>query len=229
MGGADGYKGTYEARYERWITAFRYGWKGVSVLLDLEKTGYGIPDIYYGIGSYTYWRSALIKQLWWMPGIEDKRTIGIDQLYKVRKDGVYSKTWASIALIDILINEKRFEEALKISDEELKQYPECLIFLWGRARALAGLERNDQAVALCRQLILKTEHDEPDNHYNTTLYHLCCARILLKEKKHVQAISECNIINNITLDPMIKKRLEVQLNEARSIAKQAMHEMGSDR
>ena len=41
VGGTEGLKGNFESRYERWITAFRYGWKGVSILKDLQK---GIYD-----------------------------------------------------------------------------------------------------------------------------------------------------------------------------------------
>ena len=225
MGGADGYKGTYEFRYERWITAFRYGWKGVSVLLELEKAGCGIQDVYYGIGSYNYWRSALIKLLWWMPGIEDKRQLGIEQLFKARRESIYSKTWASIALVDILLNENRYEETLKITEEELERYPKNIFFLWGKARALAGLHQHEEAITLLRQLIAATENDEYDNHYNTTLYRLQCARILFEEKKYIQVIAECNIINSFLLHPTVKKRLEGLLNEVKNLSKQSLQQM----
>ena len=85
IGGAEGYKGTFEARYGRWITAFRYGWKGVSVLMKLRDAKCDLVDIDVGIGCYEYWRSALIKSLWWMPNVDDKRQEGIALVQKARK------------------------------------------------------------------------------------------------------------------------------------------------
>ena len=225
IGGADGFKGTYEARYERWITAFRYGWKGVSVLLDLQSSGCRIPDIDYGIGSYHYWRSALMKMLWWMPGIEDKRKEGIELLYKARSEGLYTKTSASVTLLDILLNEKQYEDALVIADEGLKQYPDAAAFIWGKARALYGLQRYAKAMPLLREMIRKTELDDHDNHYNTTLYHFYMARIFLAEKKYIQAIAEYNLINNFSYESSVRKRLDATFGELRNINKRALQGM----
>ena len=227
IGGSDGFKGTYEARYERWITAFRYGWKGVSVLMELRSSGCGIEDIYYGTGCYNYWRSALMKMLWWMPGIEDKRQKGIDQLYHARSKGLYTKTSASIALIDILLNEKRYGDALKIAEEELRYYPDASSLLAGKARALYGLQKYGPAAELLQRIIRKTELDEPDNHFNTTMYHFHLAKICMAEKRYFQAIAECNIVGNYSFEPSIRKRLDATLDEFKSIRKQALQEMAN--
>ncbi|MBN1577385.1 MAG: hypothetical protein JW913_12575 [Chitinispirillaceae bacterium] len=229
IGSADGYKGTYEARYGRWITAFRYGWKGVSMLMELQASGSSIPDIDYGIGCYNYWRSALMKMLWWMPGIEDKRRESIELLYKTRHESLYCRTAASIALIDILINEKQYEEALKIADEELKKYPDVLIFMWGKVRASYGLQQYGEAISLIIPMIRKTELDVYDNHYNTTMYRLYLARILLAEKKHTQAVAECTIINNYAFEPKIRRRLDPALAEVKSIQKKALQGMAKNK
>ncbi|MBN1309728.1 MAG: hypothetical protein JXA18_17540 [Chitinispirillaceae bacterium] len=227
IGSADGFKGTYEARYERWITAFRYGWKGVSVLMELQKSGSGIPDINFGIGCYNYWRSALMKMLWWMPGVEDRRQEAIELLYKTRREALYCRTATSTALIDILINERKYAEALAIAEEELKKHPTILLFMWGKVRALYGLQQYDTALSLIIPMIRKTELDEYDNHYNTTMYRLYLAKILLAEKKHHQAISECTAINNYAFEPSIRKRLEATLAEVKNIHKLALKGMAA--
>ena len=222
IGGADGYKGTFEARYERWITAFRFGWKGVAVLLEIEKSGAKIPDIQYGIGCYNYWRSAMMKSLWWMPGVEDKREEGIQQLKKARSSGVYTSVAASMELVTILINEQRFDEALTIADEGLKKYPESTIFTWGKSRSLAGVGEHDKAILFARKIIDKTERKKDDNHFNVIQYHMHIARTQIKQKKYVQALSTCNKIAGYKCDKTIKKRLEPTFKELKSLKKIAV-------
>jgi len=222
IGGADGYKGTYEARYERWITAFRFGWKGVSVLLELQDSKSDIIDINYGVGSYDYWRSALMKTLWWMPGIEDKRESGIQKLYKARQRGVYTKNFASSALVDILLNEKRFEEALKIADEMLERYGSSTVFQWGRARSLFGLKRYDEASKSIQVILSRVEADPQDNHYNAALCHLWLAKIALESGQFDQVIAECNRIGHYVFNDEIKKRLDKPFSEARDLRKRAL-------
>lgn len=171
IGGAEGYKGTYEAHYERWISAFRYGWRGVSwfnKLYDMQST---IVDINYGIGSYNYWRSALMKTLWWMPGVKDRREEGIKKIYLALEKGLYSKFAASATLIEILINEKRIEEALPIAERMLKSYPTSSMYLWGKGRILYGLGQFEEARKIFYFLLNKYESDEIDNSFNPILCH----------------------------------------------------------
>jgi tetratricopeptide (TPR) repeat protein len=214
---ADGFKGTYEARYERWITAFRFGWKGVSALLDMEANGCVIPDIYYGIGSYNYWRSALMKTLWWMPGIEDKRSESIAMLYKVSETGIYTRTLASTTLVEILLNENRFDDALALAEKNRALYPNYVAFSWGKARALFGLKKYDSAITTMRELIAVTENDPLNNHFNEVMYHTYIAKIYLTQNKSVQALAECNTVKNFTLESPVKKRLENVLNEIKNV------------
>ena len=222
MGGADGYKGTYEARYERWITAFRYGWKGVSVLLELQEKDTKITDIYYGIGSYNYWRSAMMKTLWFMPSINDKRQEGIRMLYEAQKKGVYTKITASVALIDILISEKQYAQALQISQQRLSEYPDALIFKWGQARSLFGQNRFDKALEVYKTILNKVESDPQNNHYNAAICHLEMAKIYQKLADHEKAILECNRMKYYNFDSDVEKRLDKYFNEAKSIARDAM-------
>ena len=224
ISGSDGYKGTYEARYERWITAFRYGWKGVSVLLDLKSEGCAIPDILSGIGCYNYWRSAMMKALWWMPGIEDKRQESIDLLQKVRREAIYTRSATAVNLIDILVNEEAFGDALVVAEDGLRQYPESTIFLWGKARSLFGLKRYREATDAFERLLAKVEHMTPDNHYNTTQYHYYLARSCLAEGDYDRAVQECSSIRKMTYDAAIKKRLDKVLGEVKSIQKDALEQ-----
>ncbi len=221
IAGADGYKGTFEARYERWITAFRYGWKGVSLFLEMEKEGCPIVDINYGIGNYDYWRSALIKILWFMSKVDDKRQKAIDRLYYSQEKGIFTRVSSSAALVDILINESRYSEALDIAEKMLVKYPGSIIFSWGKARALFGLDRYDESFIVFRALLSKVESDPNDNHYTASLCHLWMAKIEMKRGNYSQAIAECNRVGYYDFEEGIRKRLEKQFSEAANIRKAA--------
>ncbi len=215
--GADGYKGTYESRYERWITSFRHAWKGVSGLTELGKKNPEIRDINYGIGMYNYWRSAMIKMLWWMPMVNDNRKEGIKQLFEAKNFGIYTRIAAAEHLISILCNEQRFDEALSICDEMLERYPTTLVFYWGRGTALFGLERFDEARQIFQYILSRVEAEPIDNHFNGVLCHFWLAKIYSRQKQFTQSIAECNRMQYYKLDNEIKKRLEKSFKEANSI------------
>jgi tetratricopeptide (TPR) repeat protein len=222
IGGADGYKGTYEARYERWITAFRYGWKGVSVLLELQSKGSGLVDINYGIGNYDYWRSAMMKILWWMPGIDDKREEGIKRILITMDKGIYTKVASSLSLIDIMMNEKRFNEALAISEKMLKIYPQSSFFLWGKVDALIALKRYKEAVEILLIIKKKLDNDPKDNEYNGVVCHYWLAKAYYSQGMYSDAIVQCDEMNSYKLTPDIRKRLDKFFSDAASIRKKSV-------
>jgi tetratricopeptide (TPR) repeat protein len=217
LGGSDGYKGTYEVRYERYITGFRFGWKGVSVFLKMASDGSKNPDIQFGIGTYDYWRSALMKMLWWMPGVEDKRASGIQKLREVRRNGVYTKTAAAMVLVDIYINEELFQDALNVSDDVLRTYPRSLVFHWSRARALHGLKRYEDAIAAYRQIFARCENDANNNFYNLVQARMGMARSMAALGKNSDALEQLTAIGGYNLSKDIRKRLESVLTEANNL------------
>lgn len=224
---SDGFKGTYEARYERWITAFRLGWKGVSVLLDLASDGCGIPDIHYGIASYNYWRGALTKMLWWMPGIEDKREEAIITLFKVCGDAVYTGDIASGTLVEILLNEKRYAEALTLAEKQLLKHPNYMPFLTAKAKSLVGLQQHDEAVACLKTVLERYTLYLPNNHYQEVVFGLLLAKEYYLQKKYSLSVAECVTIKNITLEGTVKKRLEPFFSELKALEKLIIKEQAA--
>jgi tetratricopeptide (TPR) repeat protein len=220
-GGADGYKGTYESRYERWITSFRHGWKGVSALNEIKKANPELRDVNYGIGMYNYWRTAMIKTLWWMPSVGDNSQEGIKLLFDAKNFGIYTRISSAEHLIPILCNEKRYKEALNICDEMLERYPTTLVFYWGRGEALFGLERFEEAKRIYNYILSRVEADANDNHYNAVLCHFWLAKISLHQKQFTQSIAECNRMHYYKLEIEIKKRLDKYFHEADGFKKQS--------
>ncbi len=221
IAGANGAKGTYESRYGRWITAFRHGWQGVAIFKQLQQNGAGIPDVLYGIATYDFWRSALTKVLWWMPGVEDRRDEAIAMLYEACSTAIYVKDVAKKDLVKILNYQKRYKEALVVADELLERYPGNLVLRWGRAEALLGLGKIAQAekeYVSMRALISRENFDAAYNEFLVLHY---IAKIHLEQERYAECLSVCKVIDRLKLSADNRKRLEKQIGETGAMKKEA--------
>jgi tetratricopeptide (TPR) repeat protein len=223
IGGAEGYKGTYEARFGRWITAFRYGWKGVSILMQLsrEQNSY-LTDINFGIGSYEYWRSAMMKSLRWMPGVEDKRAQGIEKLLNAHTVGVYTRLAAAAGLIDIYLNEKAFAQAIAVADEALIKYPDSRWLLIGKARAHLGAKNYEASKGAIRRVLARAEKEPSEEHATIAVCHFWLAKIECGDGSFAECIAECDLMKTYQFDDDSRKQLENYYDELESIKKQAI-------
>jgi len=206
VGGANGFKGTYEARYERWISAFRNGYEGVSIFQKIAQRAPGFADVGMGLGTYDYWRSRLTKTLWWMPGVEDRREQGIQELRNTMERGVYTKEGSASALMWALMEEKRFADALLVTERMLALYPNCRVFLWAQGEALYRLGRYKQAEDVFVYILDTVEADADDNHYNAITCRHFLSKIYFERKIYYKAMAECRRIQRYPLDQKIKTR-----------------------
>jgi hypothetical protein len=67
FGGAVGYRGIHKALTGNWMGAFVDGLKGKGYLEDALKLDPELYDVYYGLGSYHFWKSLKAKIFWWLP------------------------------------------------------------------------------------------------------------------------------------------------------------------
>ncbi|MDD5673266.1 MAG: hypothetical protein PHC61_03815 [Chitinivibrionales bacterium] len=220
-GGAEGYKGTYEADNERWITAFRHGWKGISILEDLYKAEPTLQDCCFGLGKYDYWRSALSKMLWWMPHVADRRAEGIQKLYAAMQGGAFTREAAAEELVRILCREGRYAEGLKICDTFLEKYPASLFFLWGKAGALWGLQRYEEAEKTYRAVLSGVEAENLDNHCAAIICNYWLAKIYRQTGRAVQCVAECNRMEFYKISEEVAPRVKDYLSKAAQLRKEA--------
>lgn len=142
--GANGEKGTYESRYDKWITSFKHGWQAVQMLKDLVDAEKDFVDAYYGIATYNYWRTSKGKIMWWVPTGKDRRQAAVDTLYQMEKKGVYIRKNASLTLAYILVDYKKYRQALTVSQRFLQEYPHNLLGKWAELEALKGLKSYEE-------------------------------------------------------------------------------------
>ena len=221
IAGASGLKGTYESRYQRWLTAFKHGWRGVVLLKEVLETRPEMVDAKYGIATYDYWRSAKTKMLWWLPGVKDKRTPAIKTLYEMLNKATYVKESATLNLIDMLLNEKRYDEALQVANKLLSQYPANMVIMWRKAEAQLGLRELEEAEISYKSILKRVESEAFESNYNIVLCHYFLSKVYFYQKKYRQCLDEIKAMESFKLSSVSKKRLENIYNDAATVKKNA--------
>jgi tetratricopeptide (TPR) repeat protein len=170
--------------------------------------------VLFGIGTYDYWRSALIKQLWWMPGVEDKRGPAIEMVRIAADSGLFVKQASAYHLVSILCNEKRFSEALAIADKMLARYPRSLLFTWGHAQALYGLGRFHEAEGNFQTILLRVQNEAFQDNYSAVMCHFYLAGSYYAQKQNQRAREELSRMDALGLSDVSRKRLEETFKQA---------------
>lgn len=225
IAGANGIKWTYESRYERWLTAFKHGWRAVVMLRELLESNPEMKDALYGIAIYNYWRSAKIKLLWWLQSVEDRRDRAIRMLYDLQNEGTYVKEGSSINLIGMLYNEKRFAHAIEVADKMLTKYPSNLICRWKKAEAQLDLKEFDKAENSYKYILKHIESGSFDGNYNAVLCRYYLLKIYFCRKQYDLCITEYNLMKSFKLSPISQKRLEKRFGDASSMERKARYKL----
>lgn len=190
-GGAYGYLGTFQTRYKKYITSFRNGWTGVSYLKQVYDLDRNFVDALYGLGLYHYWSSKMAKLLWWMPGIQDKREEGIDQLKKVMEQGQYTALPAATNLMWIFLAEGRYAESMEIAQKYLVKYPNNRVFSFGLAELYFWTEKYGPSEQAFQKILDYCDSEDYNNNVSSLKCRLFLARIYEKQKLWVKAAAEC--------------------------------------
>lgn len=215
--GASGFKGAYESRCERWVTAFKQGWRGVAMFKEMQEDGIKIKDVEYGIATYNYWRSAKTKALWWMPGVKDKRDESIASLTKLVKEGVYVKESSAYNLCNILIDHGDFKKAELLADEMLKKFPNNLNFIYQRTLAQIKQNKFIQAKQGVSKIQKRLSENSFDSNYNKVMLNYFILNIQNHEKKYVEMRSLYKSTIALPLSDVSKDRLKSYLGDIDSL------------
>ncbi len=146
LGAAYGFRGVNEADREKWFKAFVDGNLGYIQFKKVEEIDPSIKDIYYGLGTYHYWRGEKAKVFKWLPFFPNEKELGLEQLQIAINEGRYTKVEGESSLLRILVNEGKYEEAIDLANKIIKDYPGYLYCYRYRAIAYVKLERYEEAI-----------------------------------------------------------------------------------
>lgn len=193
----EGYIAYYDALRESWLQAFSKGLSSVSGFEDCLEIDENFYESLIAIGSFKFWKSNKTEFINWLPFIDDEKELGIKYLQKAIKFSGYNSHLAIHSLIWIYIDQKDFDDAIKVAELALKNYPKSRIFKWGAARAFEEIDPA-KSIILYKEILSSYPKNLKSNKINeVTLKHII-AQQLVKINKQGEALKICNEILTIT-------------------------------
>jgi hypothetical protein len=217
LGLAEGYISYYEGLNGSWITSLKEGINSASNFEECLNMNPEFIEAYSGLGNYKYWKSKKTKFLNWLPFVNDDRAEGIGYLEKAVDKSSYNNYLAVNSLIWIYIDKKIFDNAVRISEKALGEYPKSRFFKWGLARAYEDLDRS-KAINNYYEILNSYSNLNSMNHYNEIVLKHLIAQQYEKMGEKKRALILCNEILGITnLSEFVKNKLGDRLDRVKEL------------
>ena len=190
VGAAYGYRAFNHFRKNHWIDAYFDAKKGVDNFEEALKRDPRLFDVYLGLGSYHYWRTAKSDFLrlitFWIP---DKRELGLRQIEFAFQHGTYAPEQAGYNLVAAYFDYGQYDKAMQILSRVLeKKQTAGLSDLYYKGRLLIEFERWPEAESVFREIL---EHLENDTFASAGYKAECMywiAEMLMAQKKRSEAL-----------------------------------------
>ncbi|NVM02974.1 MAG: hypothetical protein HWN67_11595 [Candidatus Helarchaeota archaeon] len=151
-GGAIGIRGVRRAMVGNWWGAFMDALKAADKVENCLKIDPTLYDAYYGLGTYHYWKSVKSKIFWWLPFVGDERKKGVDEVKISIEKGKFTEIPGKLCLLRIYIEEKDFNEVLRIADELIRRNNN-LHPLWFKGYGYIYIEEWEKAIDLYNEIL----------------------------------------------------------------------------
>jgi len=228
LGTVYSYQTAYQARRGKYWSAFLHSLKAIGELkktLSLDPTLY---DVYLGLGSYHYFVTKATRFLSWLPFIGDQREKGIAEIHLAMERGKYTKTLAKDALVWILMEEGRYEEALKLAGELLEEYPDSRTFHWAPAEIYFRKKEWKEAETAYRKLLSLMELTDLENPNLIIFVRNKIARTYLVRGLYLDCFRECQKTIALPLEEETRKRLAKRLRETSALLHQCEKKIANE-
>ena len=218
-GSALSYLAFVEGRRGKYLAAIRHGFMGISLLKKISQIQSEVYDVFFGIGSYNYWRSRMTRSINWLPIISDQRENGIRMIKKAINKGRFTRYAALNEIIWILIDAGKPEEAFEYAQQGLAKFPQSRFFLWGAAKSASAQKNYPAAIFYFQQILNSITKSHFNNYYNEFICRLNLTKCYIETSRLTEADNQIKILNSLKIATKIQKRLKKQKKRLRQIEK----------
>ncbi len=215
------YRGFLKMKEGHWYASYRDASRGVSLLEQAVTVDTLLYDAYLGIGSYRYWKSAKANFLTWLPFIPDRRNEAISMISTAIEKGLFVKYVGRDQLAWILMDHKDYETALKMAEENCREFPRSRFFRWTLASAAFRSGDLSMSYDLYQQLLQEVEELPDNNHYNEIECLVNMAQIEKLRHNWNGAFELSDRTLRTYLEPDIRERAKNKLRKALEIRQEA--------
>ncbi|MEW6050519.1 MAG: hypothetical protein AB1644_05595 [Candidatus Zixiibacteriota bacterium] len=205
------YRSIYASRFGSFTSAVRLGLGAKGEYMNALREDSANYDIYAGLGSYHYWKSAKAGLLRWLGFFRNDKSRGIAELSLAVDSSRLSREIARSSLIWIWIDREERDSAIAVAQEMIARYPEGKSFHWPLAQA--WFEEKEFGRALETYAILR-EHlkNDPGNYYNLIECDAAIVRCLESLERRDEARTAAARLSEY-IDQMLQKTRRRQKGE----------------
>ncbi len=220
-GASLGLKAYFSAVQKDLVNAFVDGYSALQYFDKCLQADAFFYEAKIAIGTYLYWKSAKTSDLSWLPFFNDNRLAGIELLKSASDSASYNKFFARYSLFWIHLNEKNFEEAAKISNEFLKEYPGNRLFKYTAAKAVK--DKNPEEALVYFEELVEDYRAMNNNHYKEIVYLHNSAQLYHRLMIYDKVIEYCDYILGIgRLSDYVESNLEERLVRVEKLRNDAL-------
>jgi len=140
--GALGYKGLYIMQKENILSAYGLGTASLKIFRKLEEEKYPLPDIYYALGIYYYYRSFYSRAFLWLPSVPDDRKNSYIYIKNAGQNAVFLRHEAFFANITMRINDRLTDGLESEIIDDMRRFPENIFLHYKLLDLYTLLEEN---------------------------------------------------------------------------------------
>ncbi|MFZ1683305.1 MAG: hypothetical protein WAU88_04150 [Candidatus Zixiibacteriota bacterium] len=159
------YRSLFQSRFGSFTSAISngYGAKGeYEKALAADST---LLDIYAGLGSFHYWKSAKAGFLRWFGIFKNDKNRGITELKRAADSSLLSREAARNSLIWVYFDSDKPDSAEILVREAMTRYPNSRSVLWPLAQSLYDRKKYAEAIGIYEEIRARISSD-PGNYFN---------------------------------------------------------------
>lgn len=165
LGHAKAYGSVFESRFASMTSAIGMGFDAKDEYHKGLREDSTLTDLYFGLGSYHYWKSAKAGLLRWIGLFHNDKDRGIDELWDASRSSEISRDAARSALIWVYFDNDRYDSAVQMAEEVKRRFPHGKSFLWPLAQGHFEKKKYVEAISAYED-IRERIWNYPGNYYN---------------------------------------------------------------
>lgn len=147
--------------HRKYFSAIGTGLDAVRLFNDIKKIDSLNYDAEFFLGFYNYARGELKKRLWmvlfWYPGSKKQ---GLRSLEACTEYGQLTAEGAKMVLIDIYVQESKYEKSRELYSELQSKYPRSRFLFWSDARYYEEIKEYTKAAGAYKRLARSYESEQ---------------------------------------------------------------------
>lgn len=165
LGHAQAYRALYESKFGSSYKAVRMGLATNDSYQAGLAADSSLYDLYFGLGSYHYWKSVKAGVFRWLGIFHNDIDLGIRELRRSADSSLLSRNVALASLCWVWLDREKYDSVRQISAQLAVLFPTGKSFLWPKARAEFDSKQYGQSISSYSRIRSLLEKN-PGNHFN---------------------------------------------------------------